>query len=87
MVTAGPYLWVRNPIYISALLIVGGEAWLFYSMALLEYALIMALCFQLLVVGYEKPHLRRRFGGEYEAYRRRVRRWLPRIGRAAGTPS
>jgi protein-S-isoprenylcysteine O-methyltransferase Ste14 len=28
-VAAGPYRWVRNPIYLAALLVVLGEAWLF----------------------------------------------------------
>jgi protein-S-isoprenylcysteine O-methyltransferase Ste14 len=78
-VAVGPYGWVRNPIYIAALLIVGGEAGLFMSLPLLEYLAVMALSFQLLVVGYEEPHLVWRFGDEYLAYRRRVRRWLPRI--------
>ena len=31
VVAAGPYRWVRNPIYLAALLIVLGEAWLFLS--------------------------------------------------------
>jgi hypothetical protein len=35
-VAVGPYRWVRNPIYIAALLIVFGEAWLFLSLPLLE---------------------------------------------------
>jgi protein-S-isoprenylcysteine O-methyltransferase Ste14 len=78
-VAVGPYLWVRNPIYVAALLIVGGAAWLFISLPLLEYASAMALSFQVLILGYEEPHLRRRFGGEYVAYQGLVRRWLPRL--------
>src|SRR5262249_23818722 len=31
VVAAGPYRWVRNPIYIAALLVVLGEAWLFLA--------------------------------------------------------
>jgi hypothetical protein len=47
----------------SALLIVGGEAWLFLSVALLLCgAALAALAFHLLVVGYEEPRLRVRFG-------------------------
>jgi len=33
----------------------------------------------LFVLWYEEPTLRRTFGQEYEAYGRRVRRWLPRL--------
>jgi protein-S-isoprenylcysteine O-methyltransferase Ste14 len=76
-VAVGPYRWVRNPIYIAALLIVGGEAWLFMSLPLLKYAIGMAVVFEVFVIGYEEPHLRRRFGSAYVAYGRRVRRWLP----------
>jgi protein-S-isoprenylcysteine O-methyltransferase Ste14 len=76
-VVAGPYRWVRNPIYVAAVLIVSGEAWLFGSTALLLYAVGLALAFHLLVVGYEEPRLRARFGEPYEAYRRTVSRWLP----------
>jgi protein-S-isoprenylcysteine O-methyltransferase Ste14 len=77
VVAAGPYRWVRNPIYVSALLIVGGEAWLFLSGALLLYAAALALAFHLLVVGYEEPRLRARFGARYDDYRRSVARWVP----------
>jgi protein-S-isoprenylcysteine O-methyltransferase Ste14 len=78
VVAAGPYRWVRNPIYIAALLVVLGEAWLFMSLALLAYAGIMAVFFHLFVTGYEEPALRRRFGPTYAEYRRTVPRWLPR---------
>ena len=53
VVAVGPYRWVRNPIYIAALLVVLGEAWLFTSLALLVYAGIMAVFFHLFVTGYD----------------------------------
>ena len=77
-VAAGPYRWVRNPIYIAALLIVLGEAWLFMSPWLLAYAGTLAVCFHLFVTGYEERTLRRRFGRTYLDYRRAVPRWIPR---------
>jgi len=78
VVAAGPYRWVRNPIYISALLVVLGEAWLFLSSSVLVYAIGMALFFHLFVVGYEEPRLRRAFGETYLEYLRAVPRWIPR---------
>jgi protein-S-isoprenylcysteine O-methyltransferase Ste14 len=77
-VAAGPYRWVRNPMYISALLVVVGEAWLFRSLPLLTYAGAAAIFFHLFVIGYEEVALGRRFGETYAEYRRTVPRWLPR---------
>ena len=78
VVAVGPYRWVCNPIYIAALLVVLGQAWLFMSLPVLVYAGAMALCFHLFVIGYEEPTLRRRFGSAYLEYRRAVPRWIPR---------
>jgi protein-S-isoprenylcysteine O-methyltransferase Ste14 len=78
VVAAGPYRWVRNPIYLAALLIVLGEAWLFMSPPLLAYAGVMAVFFHLFVTGYEERTLRRRFGSSYLEYRRAVPRWILR---------
>ena len=83
VVAVGPYRWVRNPIYLAALLVVLGEAWLFMSPWLLAYAGIMAVCFHLFVIGYEERTLRRRFGPAYVEYRQLVPRWIPRRPRAA----
>lgn len=77
VVAVGPYRWVRNPIYIAALLVVLGGAWLFLSLPLLAYAGAMAVCFHLFVIGYEEPTLRRRFGSTYLEYQRKVPRWIP----------
>lgn len=78
VVTVGPYRWVRNPIYLSALMVVIGEAWLFLSWSLVVYAAVMAVCFHLFVIAYEEPHLRREFGASYDDYAQRVHRWVPR---------
>ena len=83
VVVAGPYRWVRNPIYIAALLVVLGEAWLFMSLPVLAYAGAMAVFFHLFVTGYEERKLSRRFGASYLEYRRRVPRWIPRPPRHA----
>lgn len=86
VVDRGPYRYVRNPIYVAAMLIVLGEAGLFGSVTLLEYAGGAAVAFHLLVVWYEEPRLRRAFGEPYAAYVRTVRRWipLPRARRMSG---
>lgn len=84
VVASGPYRWLRNPIYLAALLIVAGQAWLFLSLPLLAYAGGMALFFHLFVIGYEEPVLRRRFGAAYDRYRRTVPRWIPRRPVASG---
>src|SRR5215472_11050436 len=44
VVAHGPYRWVRNPIYLAALLVVLGEAALFGSLRLLAYAGVLAAC-------------------------------------------
>jgi protein-S-isoprenylcysteine O-methyltransferase Ste14 len=87
VVATGPYAWVRNPIYLGALFIVSGEAWLFESPSLLLYAAGLAAAFHLLIVGYEEPRLRARFGEAYVAYCRAVPRWLPRRPRSRPAPS
>jgi protein-S-isoprenylcysteine O-methyltransferase Ste14 len=83
VVATGPYRWVRNPIYLAALLVVLGQAWLFMSLPLVAYAGAMALCCHLFVIGYEEPTLRRRFGSAYLDYRNAVPRWVPRAPRRA----
>jgi protein-S-isoprenylcysteine O-methyltransferase Ste14 len=79
LVVRGPYRFVRNPMYIGAASALAGAALFFESMPLLVYFSIFLLVTHLFVVIYEEPTLRRSLGPEYEAYCRRVRRWLPRV--------
>lgn len=77
LVVRGPHRYVRNPMYLGALTAVLGWALFFQSTQLLWYAGIAWLGAHLFVMFYEEPTLKRLFGAEYDAYRARVRRWLP----------
>jgi protein-S-isoprenylcysteine O-methyltransferase Ste14 len=78
LVVGGPFQYVRNPGYVSVIALLLGQALCFGSLVLLGYAMLVALGFHAFVVLNEEPTLRRRFGAEYDAYCRRVPRWLPR---------
>lgn len=77
LVTAGPYGWVRNPMYWGAVIALVGAALFYESVALLGYALLFWSVAHVFVTRYEEPTLRRMFGPSYEDYRNRVGRWWP----------
>lgn len=79
LVIAGPYRFVRNPMYMGGGLALGGAALYFASLALLIYGAAFLLVCQLFILLYEEPTLRQTFGPEYHAYCHDVRRWLPRM--------
>ncbi len=79
LVVRGPYRYVRNPMYVGVALILLGEAALFESVVLLVYGAVFVAVAHGFVVLYEEPALQRQFGESYDAYRRRVRRWWPRV--------
>jgi protein-S-isoprenylcysteine O-methyltransferase Ste14 len=78
LVVRGLYRYVRNPMYLSVTLIVLGEVLLTGSRALLTYWVVWFVAVNLFIVAYEEPTLHRQFGADYERYRNRVGRWLPR---------
>ncbi|TFG97145.1 MAG: isoprenylcysteine carboxylmethyltransferase family protein, partial [Calditrichales bacterium] len=71
IVGEGLYRFVRNPMYLGALLILLGHILWFQSLRLLIYAAALTAAFHLFVVFYEEPVLRRKFGDSYEDYCRR----------------
>jgi len=81
LVVRGLYRYARNPMYVGVLLVILGWAALYQAAILLLYAALVFTCFSLFIVLYEEPHLLREFGQEYEAYRDRAGRWLPRVRR------
>jgi len=76
LVLSGPYQYTRNPMYVG-LALVTIAAGLFrgtwWPIVLLVPTLAIV---QQFIILPEERYLRRRFGTEYEAYTRRVRRWL-----------
>jgi protein-S-isoprenylcysteine O-methyltransferase Ste14 len=76
LVVRGPYRFSRNPMLIGVTLTLLGAAMFYTSLTLLSYAGLLFVVVTLFILLYEEPHLRRTFGEEYEAYCRRVRRWL-----------
>jgi protein-S-isoprenylcysteine O-methyltransferase Ste14 len=78
LVARGLFRWVRNPMYCAVLLMVLGQAVLFWSAPTLWYAAALALIFHSFVVLYEEPVLRRKFGDSYQEYRNSVPRWIPK---------
>jgi protein-S-isoprenylcysteine O-methyltransferase Ste14 len=76
-VAAGPYKFVRNPMYIGGFIVLFGFGLYEQSPAIPLFTLPWLLFAHLFVILYEEPHLRATFGAPYEAYCRSVRRWLP----------
>lgn len=77
VVRTGLYRFVRNPMYLSVLTAVVGEALVLRSVRLAVWGAVVAIAFHLFVVNYEEPTLQRQFGADYEAYCRDVPRWWP----------
>jgi protein-S-isoprenylcysteine O-methyltransferase Ste14 len=63
--------------YLGVLLLVLGQALLLGREILFAWAAAAWLVFTTFLVFYEEPGLSRRFGDDYDDYRRRVRRWVP----------
>jgi protein-S-isoprenylcysteine O-methyltransferase Ste14 len=79
LVVTGLYRYVRNPMYVAVLSLIFGQGLLFGSVQVLEYGLVVWLAFFAMVLFYEEPALRRKFGKEYEEFCAHVPRWTPRL--------
>ncbi|MGB0123655.1 MAG: isoprenylcysteine carboxylmethyltransferase family protein [Silvibacterium sp.] len=79
LVVKGFYRFVRNPMYVSVLAVLVGEALFLGSAGILAFAACAWLVAHLFVIGYEEPTLLKSFGVEYETYRSHVPRWIPRF--------
>lgn len=76
LVAAGPYGYTRNPMYLGMTLVGLAVALAFASLPAALLTLLSALIIDHAVIGREEAYLSRRFGEDYQVYRRRVRRWL-----------
>ncbi len=79
LVTGSMYSYVRNPMILSVILVVLGEAFLFASFWIGAMAVFFYLLNTVYFVFSEEPGLEKRFGEEYLEYKRNVPRWIPRL--------
>jgi protein-S-isoprenylcysteine O-methyltransferase Ste14 len=81
LVTSGPFAYVRNPLYVSNMLVYLGVG--IMSMALFPYLQIAALIFfyvqYQIIIKEEEGFLTETFGEEYQQYINNVPRLIPRI--------
>ena len=81
LVVGGLYRYVRNSMYLAVAAVILGQAAILGRWILLGYAVVFGATVWAFVRWYEEPILRRRFGAEYEEYRRVVPAWWPRASR------
>src|SRR4051794_4374743 len=79
LVVGGLYRYIRNPMYVAVVACSAGQAAIFGSATLLAYAAGLLALFVAFVKLYEEPTLQQQFGAEYDAYRRAVPGWWPRV--------
>jgi protein-S-isoprenylcysteine O-methyltransferase Ste14 len=79
LVVAGPYAHARNPMIASVTGVLLGEAIFFGSWPILAWAILAFVINHIYFIFSEEPGLSRRFGEEYEVYKKNVPRWLPRL--------
>ncbi len=83
LVVSGLYHFVRNPMYVGALLVQVGTIIWFGTLAQAVYWFFLFIGFNLFIRANEEPYLRKLFGARYEAYCQAVPRWIPRGKRIA----
>jgi protein-S-isoprenylcysteine O-methyltransferase Ste14 len=76
LLTSGPFRWTRNPLYLGLSILLVCMGVLLNSAWMLGLTPVLILLLDRLVITKEEVRLRAQFGKEYEAYTRRVRRWL-----------
>lgn len=75
-VTAGPFRFSRNPMYVGLVLFQVGVAFLLGNAWVLILTIPSFILLDRLVIAGEERYLAAKYGADFEAYRRRVRRWL-----------
>jgi protein-S-isoprenylcysteine O-methyltransferase Ste14 len=81
LVIVGPYQYCRNPVVVTLLATMLGEAIALSSTGVLLMFGIIAFLANGQVREIEEPLLRKRYGAAYDDYCARVPRWIPRLRR------
>jgi protein-S-isoprenylcysteine O-methyltransferase Ste14 len=76
LVTSGPFVRFRNPIYLGEVLLLLFAAEITQSIWFVGAALLFAVLVTVLQIVPEERHLEAAFGEEYLEYKARSRRWI-----------
>lgn len=87
LVVGGLYRFVRNPMYLAVGAAIAGQGLLLGRAVVFAWLAVFGLLVVAFVRGYEEPTLARSYGAQYEAYRRAVPGWLPRLRPWDPTPA
>ncbi|MCX6255752.1 MAG: isoprenylcysteine carboxylmethyltransferase family protein [Bacteroidia bacterium] len=79
LVIGGMYGHVRNPMIMGVLIVLIGESIAVLSLNIFIWAGIFFIINNLFFVLYEEPNLEKRFGTEYQEYKKNVPRWIPSL--------
>lgn len=79
VVQTGPYSNCRNPLYLSSFLGTAGIGAQTGSLVITGVFVVAAIALFYAVVGKEEQWLLARFAGEYETYKSRTPRFLPKL--------
>jgi protein-S-isoprenylcysteine O-methyltransferase Ste14 len=83
LVAVGLYRVCRNPMYVSVVTLIAGQAWWRHSWQTALYAAFVAVATHLRVTLYEEPLLARSFPEDWAAYSAKVGRWGPKVRSAS----
>lgn len=78
ILAVGPYRFTRNPMYLGHLIFLTGLAITFWSVFALILLAARAYWFHCRVL-HDEQRLAAAFGADYDAYRARVKRWIPYV--------
>ena len=79
LITAGPYAYVRHPLYVGTFLIGLGFCLIAGNLWLMLGALVCFLVVYPKKAAEEEHTIRGEWGEQFDAYRRRVGAWFPRL--------
>ncbi len=76
LVTGGIFAFTRNPMYLAMTLFCVGGALLVGKLIMLIAPILMFAVANWVFIPFEEAKMRRQFGETFDAYARKVRRWL-----------
>lgn len=79
LVVTGPYRYVRNPMIIGVMLMLGAEALILWSWPIAAWLGVFFLANAIYFPLSEERDLEHRFGTSYRTYKANVPAWLPRF--------